>query len=69
MLRNGIYELRVGREGMNYRILYFFHGRVAAVLAHGIIKEREVSAKDIERALERKRLFEEDPEGHTYGEG
>jgi phage-related protein len=69
LLRNGIYELRIGREGMNYRILYFFHGRVAAVLAHGIIKEREVPAKDIEWALERKRLFEEDPEGHTYGEG
>jgi len=69
LLRNGIYELRVGWEGMNYRILYFFHGQVAAVLAHGIVKEREVPAKDIERALERKRLFEQDPEGHTYREG
>jgi len=69
LLRNGIYELRVGREGMNYRILYFFHGRVAAVLAHGLTKEREVPSKDIERALERKRLFEEDPAGHTYREG
>ena len=69
LLRNGIYELRVGREGMNYRILYFFHGRTAAVLAHGLTKEREVPSRDIERALERKRLFEEDPAGHTYGEG
>lgn len=69
LLKNGIYELRVGREGINYRILYFFHGRVAAVLAHGIVKEREVPAKDIERALERKRLFEQDPQGHTYREG
>ena len=69
LLRNGIYELRVGRTGMNYRILYFFHGRVAAVLAHGLVKEREVPAKDIEQALERKRLFEQDPEGHTYREG
>jgi phage-related protein len=69
LLRNGIYELRVGWEGMNYRILYFFHGQVAAVLAHGIVKEREVPAKNIERALERKRLFEQDPEGHTYREG
>jgi putative component of toxin-antitoxin plasmid stabilization module len=58
LLRNGIYELRVGLEGMNYRILYFYHGRVAAVLAHGIVKEREVPAKDIEQALERKRRFE-----------
>ena len=68
LLRNGVYELRVGREGMNYRILYFFHGRVAAVLAHGLTKEQEVPVKDIERALERKRLFEQDPDGHTYRE-
>jgi phage-related protein len=69
LLRNGVYELRVGREGMNYRILYFFHGRVAAVLAHGLTKEQEVPVKDIERVLERKRLFEQDPKGHTYREG
>ena len=54
---------------MNYRMLYFYYGRVAAVLAHGIIKEREVPLKDIERALERKKLFEQDPKGHTYQEG
>jgi hypothetical protein len=69
LLRNGIYELRVGWEGMNSLILYFFQGRIAAVLAHGIIKEREVPAKEIERALKRKRLFEQDPDGHTYREG
>jgi phage-related protein len=68
LLRNGIYELRIGRKGMNYRILYFFHGRMAAVLAHCLIKEREVPAKDIEAALERKRLFEQDPHRHTYRE-
>jgi hypothetical protein len=69
LLRDGIYELRVGHQGMNYRVLYFFHGRVAAVLAHGLIKEREVPVKDIERALERKRQFERAPETHTYREG
>lgn len=69
LLKQGIYELRIGREEMNYRILYFFHGRVAAVLAHGLIKEREVPAKDIEKALERKRQFEQDPTTHTYREG
>ena len=26
-LRDGIYELRVGLHHMNYRILYFFHGK------------------------------------------
>ena len=68
LLRDGIYELRIGREGMNYRMLHFFHGRVAAVLTHGLVKEREVPVKDIQRALERKRLFERDPQAHTYRE-
>lgn len=68
LLRNGIYELRIGREGMNYRILYFFHGRMAAVLAHGLVKEREVPTKDIQVALERKRCFDQDPYAHTYRE-
>jgi len=66
LLRNGIYELRIGREGINYRILYFFQGRIAAILAHGLIKEREVPEKDIRLALERKRLFEQDADAHTY---
>ena len=68
LLRNGIYELRIGREGMNYRILYFFHGRMAAVLAHGLVKEREIPTKDIQVAMERKRFFEQDPHRHTYRE-
>lgn len=68
LLRNGIYELRVGRKGMNYRILYFFHGRVAAVLAHALIKEREVPEKDIQAAMQKKRCFEQDPHRHSYRE-
>jgi hypothetical protein len=27
LLRDGIYELRIGMQGVNYRLLYFFHGR------------------------------------------
>jgi phage-related protein len=68
LLQQGIYELRIGREGMNYRILYFFHGRMAAVLAHGLVKEREVPTKDIQVALERKRCFEQNPHTHIYRE-
>jgi phage-related protein len=41
-LRDGIYELRVGYQGANYRMLYFFHHNVAAVVSHGLTKEREV---------------------------
>ncbi len=68
LLREGVYELRVGGQGINYRILYFFYRQVAAVLAHGLIKEREVPAKDIGKALERKRQFEQAPNTHTYRE-
>jgi len=68
-LRDGIYELRVGLGGMNYRMLYFFHGRVAAVLAHGLVKKREVAPREIEVAIRRKRKFALDAEGHTYKEG
>jgi len=66
LLRNGIYELRIGLQRVNYRILYFFHGRVAAVISHGLVKEDRVPAKEIEKAMERKRKFEADPERHTH---
>jgi phage-related protein len=66
LLRDGIYELRIGLQGINYRILYFFHGKVAAVLAHGLMKERIVPPREIDQAVERKRRFERDPDAHTY---
>jgi phage-related protein len=68
LLRDGIYELRVRLGTVNYRMLYFFHGRIAAVLAHGLNKEIDVPERDIEIAIRRKRNFESDPERHTYKE-
>ena len=68
LLRNGIHELRVKRGHVSYRILYFFHGRNLAILAHAVTKEDRVSSMDIERALRRKSLFESDPEAHSYSE-
>jgi phage-related protein len=67
-LRDGIYELRIGLEGVNYRLLYFFHGKVAAVLAHGLVKERLVPPREIELALARKHKFAQAPVRHTYQE-
>jgi phage-related protein len=67
-LRDGIYELRVGLTGMNYRMLYFFYGQTAAVVSHGFTKERVVPAREIERALQRKAMFEKAPARHTYEE-
>ncbi|MEO8429569.1 MAG: type II toxin-antitoxin system RelE/ParE family toxin [Verrucomicrobiota bacterium] len=65
-VREGIYELRAKQGHVQYRILYFFHGRSVAVLAHSLTKEDVLPPADIERALRRKRLFEGKPEVHTY---
>ena len=68
ILRDGIYELRVRLGTANYRMLYFFYGRIAAVLAHGLVKESEVPPRDIEIAIRRKLKFEIDPDRHTFKE-
>ena len=47
-------------------LLYFFHGRNIAILAHGLTKEDRVPPMDIERAIKRKKLFEANPKAHTY---
>jgi len=66
LLRDGIHELRVKQGHVQYRILYFFHGRNVAILAHSLTKEDVVPAVDIERAIRRKKLFEMNPSKHTY---
>ena len=65
-LRDGIYELRARQGRVQYRILYFFHGRDAAILAHSLTKEKEVPDVDIERAIRRRAIFVTDPDAHTY---
>ena len=65
-LRDGIYELRSRLGTVNYRILYFFHGRDVAVLANAITKENEIPTFETNRALDRKRLFVADPAAHTF---
>jgi hypothetical protein len=67
-LRDGIYELRVGLQGRNYRILYFFHGQTVAILAHGVIKEHVVPSRDIDEAIVRRMKFGKNPKGHTHQE-
>jgi len=65
-LRDDIYELRVRLQSVNYQMLYFFHGRTAAVVSHGLVKERIVPSKEIDRAIERKRRFEANPKKHAF---
>jgi phage-related protein len=65
-LRDGIYELRAKQGHVQYRILYFFHQRQAAILTHSLTKEDTIPVVEIERAIKRKRLFELNPRKHTY---
>lgn len=67
-LRDEIYEMRVSLQGINYRMLYFFHGETDAVVSHGITKERVVPPKEIAVAVARKRKFSHDPKHHTHEE-
>ena len=68
LLRDGIYELRASVMGIHYRILCFFHGAVAAIVSHGIVKKRAVPPKEIDRALGRKKRFEANPAKHRQAE-
>lgn len=53
-LRDGIYELRLRSERVEYRILYFFD-RSEIVLTNAFVKKtRKVPASEIERAIKRR---------------
>jgi len=68
-LRDGIHELRVKHRGINYRMLYFFHGKTRAVLSHGLSKQRaEIPARAIELALRHKAAFMASPYDHVCRE-
>ncbi|HMB04994.1 MAG TPA: type II toxin-antitoxin system RelE/ParE family toxin [Isosphaeraceae bacterium] len=65
-LGGDIHELRIKFHRVNYRILYFFHGRTAAVVSHGLVKERTIPPAEIRRASDRMRKFRSNPERHTF---
>ena len=67
-LRDGIYELRIRRGRVQYRLLYCFYGQRLAILVHALTKEGQVPPADIERAIRRKDAFAQDPETHSYAE-
>lgn len=68
-LRDHIYELRVRIQKIQYRMLYFFHGRTRAVITHGITKQSDkVPPKEIDRAVEMKKRYEENPDYHSHWE-
>src|SRR5438552_3015951 len=46
LLRDGIYELRIGLSHINYRLLYFFSGKDAVIVSHGFTKEEGPGERD-----------------------
>ena len=65
-LRDDIYELRASYQGVNYRMLYFFHHKLAVVVSHGLTKERAVPPREIDLAIKRKSQFDANPKRHTF---
>jgi hypothetical protein len=67
-LRDGIYELRVKKGRVHYRILYFFLGPQLAILGNALTKEGVIPDAEIERTIKRKEAFARNPARHTYEE-
>jgi hypothetical protein len=65
-LRGGIYELRASLGGVHYRMLYVFHGNLAAVVSQSITKEQRVPPREIDRTIERKNRFTANPTRYTF---
>ena len=66
-LGDDIYELRAKHLGVNYRMLYFFHGTAVVVVSHGLSKqEAKVPKREIERAVDRKNRFRSSPSSHSF---
>jgi phage-related protein len=65
-LRDDIYELRWRSQSVNYRILYFFHGRETVILSHGLTKEDIVPPREIDLAIRRKAIFETAPKKYRF---
>lgn len=66
-LGEGIYELRGKVDNVNYRILYFFHGRRAVVVSHGFTKQKaKVPKTEFHAARRRKVEFEANPKRHSF---
>lgn len=69
-LEQGIYELRICSRGVNYRILYFFHGQTVVVVTQGFVKQQAaVPRGQIVLALRRRTHDLAEPDRHSHAEG
>lgn len=66
-LGDDIYELRTKHLGVNYRMLYFFHGQLVVVVSHGFSKqEAKVPKQELDRAIDRRNMFRQSPSAHSF---
>ena len=65
-LRDGIYELRLRHQTVNYRVLYFFYGKSVVVLTNGLTKEKQITQGDIDKAIALRKRFDTIPESHIF---
>lgn len=69
-LGDGLYELRAKHNGVNLRVLYFFHGRLVVVVTQGFSKQRaSVPASELALAAKRRLIFEAAPSRHSFEGG
>jgi len=69
-LEDGVYELRFRVEGVNYRILYFFHQQAAIVVSQGFAKQAaRVPEQELRVVRRRRRQFIANPDVHSSTEG
>jgi hypothetical protein len=66
ILRDKIYELRLKKGKVNYRILYTFVGQNVVLLSHGCSKEDKVPETEIKRAIINRRNYLGNPSVHTF---
>jgi len=65
-LDRGIYELRPTVKHVQYRVLYCFVGRNVVLLTHGLVKTQEIPARQIDKAIEYREKFVDNPQRHSY---
>ena len=68
ILEKDIWELRIRRQNVNYRILYAFVGNSVVLLSHGCTKQAKVPKREINRATKNLTKYRQNPERHTYTE-
>ena len=66
ILRDGIYELRLRKGKIQYRVLYAFVGQNIVLLSHGCSKEDKVPETEIDKAIVNREKYLANPSIHTY---